>query len=135
MEDITASFTTQKHGSLTIIIGPIGSGKSSLLKAIVGETQCTGEMVSVSTSEVAFCDQTPWIMNGSIRANIIGESKGFDKAWPKTVVKACDLQIDLSALPKGDLTEVGDKGVRLSGGQKRRIVSCSGALSRSSRVH
>lgn len=123
LSGITTSFLRHESGSLTMVVGPVGSGKSSLLKAILGETSSSMGVVSLSSSEVAFCDQTPWVMNATIRANIIAESREFDSAWFDTVVKACDLAIDFARLPEGDVTNVGDKGVKLSGGQKQRIVS------------
>jgi len=130
LQDINASFPSHKDGSLTMLVGPVGSGKSSLLKAILGETTSSNGNVSLNSSEVAFCDQTPWVMNATIRANIIAESKGYDSAWFDTVVSACDLTIDLGRLPEGDLTQVGEQGVKLSGGQKQRIAIARAVYSR-----
>lgn len=115
--------TPETDGSLTIVVGPIGCGKSSLLKAILGETKNESGVISLSHPDVAFCDQTPWVMDASIRDNIVGESRGDDEVWYATVINACDLTEDLAALPEGDSTLVGDKGLKLSGGQKQRIVS------------
>lgn len=123
LNEVTTSFPRHKNGFLTMVVGPIGSGKSSLLKAILGETVSAKGVISMDSPDIAFCDQTPWVMNASIRANIIAESKGFDESWYDNVVKACDLSIDFARFPEGDLTEVGDKGVKLSGGQKQRLVS------------
>lgn len=106
----------------TILIGPVGCGKSTFLKGLLGETSNARGRVDVSSPEIAFCDQTAWIINGTIRANIIAESK-FDAAWYATVCRACALDFDLRQMPTGDLTVVGSKGVKLSGGQKQRIVS------------
>ncbi|KAF0639068.1 hypothetical protein FPSE5266_00902 [Fusarium pseudograminearum] len=130
LQDINTSFPSHKDGSLTMLVGPVGSGKSSLLKAILGETTSSNGSVSLNVSEVAFCDQTPWVMNATIRANIIAESKGYDSAWFDTVVSACDLTIDLGRLPEGDLTQVGDQGIKLSGGQKQRIAIARAVYSR-----
>lgn len=123
LQDITTSFPRQPNGSLTMVVGPVGSGKSSLLKAILGETASSNGVVSLNSPDVAFCDQTPWIMNATIRANIVAESREFDSTWFNTVINACDLALDFSRLPEGDLTVVGDKGVKLSGGQRQRLVS------------
>lgn len=123
LSNISISFSQAQSGSLTVIVGPIGSGKSSLLKAILGETSSTGGTVSLSTPSVAFCDQTPWVMNATIRDNIVAESGHFEDKWFDTVVEACDLAQDFARLPEGVSTIVGDKGVKLSGGQKQRLVS------------
>ncbi|KAI7765995.1 hypothetical protein LZL87_001108 [Fusarium oxysporum] len=130
LQDINTTFPSHKNGSLTMLVGPVGSGKSSLLKAILGETTSSLGNVSLNTSEVAFCDQTPWVMNATIRANIMAESKGYDSAWFETVINACDLTIDLGRLPEGDLTQVGEQGVKLSGGQKQRIAIARALYSR-----
>jgi len=111
-----------QNAQLTIIVGPVGCGKSTFLKALLGETSIFGGFVYVKYLEIAFCDQTPWISNGSIRDNIIGESS-FEDAWYNSVVWACALDADLQQMPNGDATIVGSKGVMLSGGQKQRLVS------------
>ncbi|QGI63185.1 hypothetical protein CEK26_007138 [Fusarium fujikuroi] len=130
LQDINTTFPSHKNGSLTMLAGPVGSGKSSLLKAILGETTSSMGNVFLNTSEVAFCDQTPWVMNATIRSNIVAESKGYDSAWLETVIDACDLTIDLGRLPEGDLTQVGEQGVKLSGGQKQRIAIARALYSR-----
>ncbi|KAL7945596.1 P-loop containing nucleoside triphosphate hydrolase protein [Trichoderma barbatum] len=122
LSNINASFSQSQSGSLTMIVGPIGSGKSSLLKAILGETSTTGGRISLSTPSIAFCDQTPWVMNATIRDNIVAESGHFEEKWFDTVVEACDLAQDFARLPEGLSTVVGDKGVKLSGGQKQRLA-------------
>ena len=125
LSNITTSFGSGEKGSLAMIIGPIGCGKSSLLKAILGETPSTSGVVAVKSPYISYCDQTPWIMNATIRDNIIAGSKGFDDAWYNTVVEACDLAVDLARMPSGASTVVGDSGLKLSGGQKQRIVRVS----------
>ncbi|KAL7937120.1 P-loop containing nucleoside triphosphate hydrolase protein [Trichoderma chlorosporum] len=122
LSSINVSFSQAQSGSLAMIVGPIGSGKSSLLKAILGETSSTGGKVSLSTSSIAFCDQTPWVMNATIRDNIVAESGHFEDKWFDTVIEACDLAQDFARLPGGVATVVGDKGVKLSGGQKQRLA-------------
>lgn len=123
LQNINTTFSRSQRGSLTILVGPIGSGKSSLLKTILGETLSVKGRVTLDSPHLAFCDQTPWLMNATIRDNIVAESRGFDDAWYNTVIEACDLSIDFSLLQSGDLTEVGDRGLKLSGGQKQRLVS------------
>ncbi|KAI0803754.1 P-loop containing nucleoside triphosphate hydrolase protein [Xylaria sp. FL0064] len=114
---------------LAILIGPVGCGKSTFLKGLLKETPyCTGNLGTLR-SRVAFCDQTPWIISGSIRANITAESD-YDECWYQSVVKACALDIDIKRLPHGDSTVVGSKGVKLSGGQKQRISIARAVYSR-----
>ncbi|KAK7953218.1 multidrug resistance-associated [Apiospora saccharicola] len=105
---------------LTIIVGPVGCGKSTLLKALLSETSKTSGVVSVCSSEIAYCDQTAWIINGSIRENIVGTSD-FDESWYRSIIQATALEFDLQQLPNGDSTIVGSKGLKLSGGQKSRV--------------
>jgi ATP-binding cassette subfamily C (CFTR/MRP) protein 1 len=110
-----------KEGSLTMVVGPVSSGKSTLLKALLGETPAARGLQRSSFSEVAYCSQSPWLVNGTLRNNIIHGS-GFDSAWYNTVAQACDLETDISAMPLGDETIVGSKGLSLSGGQQQRVA-------------
>lgn len=75
-----------------------------------------------SIDSIAFCAQTPWLVNKSIQKNILGTSL-FNGPWYKKVLTACALFEDLKNYPAGDRTLVGSKGITLSGGQKQRIVS------------
>lgn len=99
---------------LTMIVGPVASGKSTLLKALLGETPSTSGFIYISNMEIAFCDQTPWLINGTIQHNILGFDN-FDSAWYGAVVHACELEEDLSILPLGDKSLIGSKGITLSG--------------------
>ncbi|VUC37886.1 unnamed protein product [Clonostachys rosea] len=109
------------EGTLTIITGRVGCGKSSLLKAIVGEMVPGTGYVSVLEHCIGYCDQTPWVQNTSIKANIIGQSPPDDK-WFSHVVQCCALDEDLAMFPLGDQTFVGSNGVALSGGQRQRVA-------------
>lgn len=109
---------------LTMIVGSVGSGKSTLLKGILGETSIAAGSTYVSSAEIAFCEQTCWIINGSVRENIVAKSS-HDDAWYDTVVRACALDVDIQHMPSGDATIVGSQGIILSGGQRQRLVSCS----------
>ena len=80
--------------------------------------------MQLSTREFAFCDQVPWIRNGTIRENIIGHLE-FDATWYNSIVYACALDTDFQQLSDGDMTTVGSKGMKLSGGQRQRVVSKS----------
>jgi ATP-binding cassette subfamily C (CFTR/MRP) protein 1 len=108
----------------TIIVGPVGCGKSTLLKALLGEVPLLAGSIHVSSLEIAFCDQTPWHMNGTIQESIIGVGK-LEETWYSTVLNACVLIEDLQQLSRGDQTTIGSKGISLSGGQSQRIVSLS----------
>lgn len=110
-----------KRGDLAMVVGPVGSGKSTLLKAILGETKSSQGQVSIATPHISFCDQTPWLLYGTIRENIIGMTD-FDPVWYRRVVNVCALQKDVDDMPDGDQTFIGSRGLALSGGQKQRIV-------------
>ena len=119
-----ASASIRSDSKLTILVGPVGCGKSTFLKGLLGETTEIHGQVYVSSSEIAYCDQSPWIINGSIQENIVAGSE-FDAKWYATVIYACALNTDIRQMSAGDLTIVGNKGVKLSGGQKQRLVSRS----------
>lgn len=108
-------------GKFTMLVGPVGSGKSTLLKAFLGEVGIMAGSIQISSSEIAYCDQTPWHMNGTVRDSIIAFSP-VDERWYQQVLDACALRQDLTQLPRGDLTTIGSKGIVLSGGQSQRVV-------------
>ncbi|KAF6816591.1 ABC transporter [Colletotrichum plurivorum] len=107
----------------TIVVGPVASGKSTLCKALLGETPAVqGQVVMRSSPRaVGYCDQTAFLWNESIKDNIIGLSKFVDEKRYNEVIEATMLNPDLRVLPEGDQTTVGSKGISLSGGQKMRI--------------
>lgn len=107
--------------TLTIVIGKVGSGKSTLLKGLLGEIYCSSGSVQISHKGAAFCDQTSWLVNSSIKQNIIGQSD-VDETWYHTVIIACALQKDLAQFPERDELAIGSKGLSLSGCQKQRVV-------------
>jgi ABC-type multidrug transport system fused ATPase/permease subunit len=124
-----------KVGKLNVIIGPTGSGKTSLLMALLGEMELlTGnvflpgflpkEDLEVGpdgyTESVAYCSQAAWLLNDTIRNNIIFGSP-FNRDRYNKVVSACGLSRDFEILKAGDQTEIGEKGIALSGGQKQRV--------------
>ncbi|KAJ4131432.1 hypothetical protein NW768_005618 [Fusarium equiseti] len=114
------SFTVD-YNQLVLLLGPVASGKSTLLKAILGEVPFTTGTVNLRSERVAWCEQSPWLLNRNIRDNIISHTH-FDAALYQKVVKACDLEKDFSQLPQGDGTVIGSKGLALSGGQKQRVA-------------
>jgi ATP-binding cassette, subfamily C (CFTR/MRP), member 1 len=115
---IRISFNVNQ-GEFIVVVGEIGSGKSSLLAAIVGEMRRTKGMIKLDGSE-GFCPQTPWIQNDTLRNNILF-GKVFDQAKYDQVILNRALEPDLEMLPNGDSTEIGERGVTLSGGQKARV--------------
>ncbi|KZT07645.1 P-loop containing nucleoside triphosphate hydrolase protein [Laetiporus sulphureus 93-53] len=119
MKDVSL---TIPHGKLVAIVGPVGSGKTSLLESMIGEMRRTAGTVTFNGS-IAYCPQSAWIQNATVRDNIcFGRPFEEERYW-KAVNDAC-LDTDLKLLPHGDLTEVGERGISLSGGQKQRINIC-----------
>ncbi|XP_037524946.1 multidrug resistance-associated protein 1 [Rhipicephalus sanguineus] len=116
LKDITVSVP---KGSLVAIVGSVGSGKSSLLSAFLGDMVKLKGSVTVSGS-LAYSPQQAWIQNESVRNNILF-GNNYDKDRYDQVIEACALKPDLAVLPAGDSTEVGEKGINVSGGQKQRI--------------
>jgi len=106
-------------GQLVGVTGPVGSGKTSLLMSILeevptsaGQTSCIGK--------IAYVSQTPWVFSGTMRENILF-GKTFVEHKYLEIIQACDLAVDITRFPKGDLTEIGQRGVILSGGQRARV--------------
>lgn len=110
-----------QESKVTMIVGPVGSGKSTFLKMLMGEIpECSGS-ISTSFTHAAYCSQMPWITFGTIQENIVGASP-WDRPWYDQVTKSCALQADFQQLPAGDQTKAGVRGSRLSGGQQMRVV-------------
>ncbi|XP_077486518.1 multidrug resistance protein mrp-7-like [Amblyomma americanum] len=118
-----------ERGTLVGIVGGVGSGKSSLLSSIAGDTRRLSGSLEISGS-IAVVPQVPRVLNMSIRDNIIFGRK-FDQAFYNKVLKGCQLAEDISRLPSGDLKEAGDKGEMLSGGQKQRVALARAVYTRS----
>ncbi|EMC91328.1 hypothetical protein BAUCODRAFT_39495 [Baudoinia panamericana UAMH 10762] len=104
---------------LVAVIGSVGSGKSSLLGALAGDMRKTDGSMTLGASR-AFCPQYAWIQNATVKQNIIFGQE-FNKQWYNDVIDACALRPDLEMLPSGDLTEIGERGITVSGGQKQRL--------------
>ncbi|GEQ70295.1 hypothetical protein JCM33374_g3971 [Metschnikowia sp. JCM 33374] len=144
LKDLNATFLP---GKLTAIVGPTGSGKTSLLLALLGEMELNAGKVFLPgiiprdelvvdprtglTESVAYCSQGAWLLNDTIKNNIIFASQFNQDRYDK-VVEACGLSRDFQILSAGDQTEIGEKGIALSGGQKQR-VSLARALYSNSR--
>ena len=118
-----------ERGSLVAVVGSVGSGKSSFLSAILGEMESIdGGKVYMPLKDgekdeenlVSYCSQSPWVVNDTLRGNILF-GRPYEKDRYDEVVGACALLDDLAVLPAGDKTEIGERGINLSGGQKARI--------------
>ncbi|XP_040061761.2 multidrug resistance-associated protein 1-like [Ixodes scapularis] len=108
-----------KTGQLVAIVGPVGSGKSSLMSSLLGDLRVRSGSVNC-IKNVAYAPQCAWIQNKTLRDNVLF-TKTFEAKLYDKVLKACCLEKDLEILPCGDLTEIGEKGINLSGGQKQRV--------------
>lgn len=138
-----------KAGKLNIIIGPTGSGKTSLLLALLGEMNLSNGKVFLPgiiprdelvidpqtglTESVAYCSQSAWLLNDTVKNNIIFSSP-FNQQRYEKVVEACGLVRDFENFSAGDSTEIGEKGITLSGGQKQRISLARALYSNSRHV-
>uniref|UniRef100_A0A8C9X1B0 ATP-binding cassette, sub-family C (CFTR/MRP), member 8 n=1 Tax=Sander lucioperca TaxID=283035 RepID=A0A8C9X1B0_SANLU len=127
-------------GKLTMIVGQVGCGKSSLLLAALGEMQRVSGTVTWNRNQVssdnnmphgrrspwrrrgavAYASQKPWLLNATLVENITFEMPMIKPRY-NAVIEACSLQPDIDILPQGDQTEIGERGIILSGGQKQRI--------------
>uniref|UniRef100_A0A673Z5J9 ATP-binding cassette, sub-family C (CFTR/MRP), member 8 n=1 Tax=Salmo trutta TaxID=8032 RepID=A0A673Z5J9_SALTR len=109
-------------GQLTMIVGQVGCGKSSLLLAALGEMQRVSGTVTWNRKRgsVAYASQKPWLLNTTLVENITFEMPMIKPRY-KAVIEACSLQPDIDILPQGDQTEIGERGIVLSGGQRQRI--------------
>ena len=113
------SFSLQP-GELCLVLGPVGAGKSSLLAVMAGELAPHSGTVSISKS-VAYVSQEAWVAAGTIKSNIALDQEIDEKRYQQ-VLQACALEPDLRTMKAGDLTQVGERGAALSGGQKARLA-------------
>ncbi|KAG7121601.1 Multidrug resistance-associated protein 1 like [Verticillium longisporum] len=116
LENISVAISSQE---LVAVVGSVGCGKSSLLSALANDMRLVQGTMKFN-SNVAYCPQSAWLQNATIRENILF-GRSFDKELYSRVTHACALEADFALLPHGDLTEIGEKGITLSGGQKQRV--------------
>ena len=129
-----------RRGQLTCVIGTVGSGKSALLQAVVGELPVYRGHISRRYDNnnnndnnkhhhrdhhhdgggISYAAQDPWIMDGTVRENVT-MGLPFSEEWYNEVIDACGLRMDFQIFLHGDSTIVGDRGVQCSGGQRSRI--------------
>lgn len=117
LRDITLDFV---QGGLNVVMGQSGSGKTLLLLSILGETVRETGLVA-RPKDAAFATQAPWLQSGTVRDSILFYSD-FEQVRYDRVVEACGLLVDLSEMPDGDRTEIGEGGASLSGGQRSRVA-------------
>ncbi|KXH60239.1 hypothetical protein CSAL01_11379 [Colletotrichum salicis] len=117
------------QGQLVMLVGPVASGKSTLLKGLLGELPHVTGTVALSSDRVSWCEQNPWLISETVRKNIICFSD-FDQKLYQQVLNACDLEKDLAQLPDRDESLIGSKGIALSGGQKQRVALARAIYSR-----
>ena len=126
LEDI--NFSAYK-GELSCIVGRVGEGKSSFLESLLGDLwKYKGEVIVRGT--ISYVAQSPWVMNASVRENIVFGHRWDPHFYDKTI-EACALLEDFSVLPDGDQTQVGERGISLSGGQKARLTLARAVYARS----
>jgi len=115
-----------KQGELVMVVGSVGSGKSTILQAVLGEVSSVTKGKGKSdpsvelAGSVAYVAQEAWIVNATVRDNIIF-GKPYDEKLYKEVVESSALLPDFAIMAAGDQTEIGDKGINLSGGQRQRV--------------
>ncbi|GBG77942.1 hypothetical protein CBR_g25873 [Chara braunii] len=107
-------------GAFVALLGTVGSGKSSLLNAILGEMTCTAGCVVVR-GKLSYLPQAPWIQSGTLRENILFGSPYLPSRYAN-VLEACALNVDVAYLRGGDMAEIGERGINLSGGQRARVA-------------
>ncbi|XP_035434176.2 multidrug resistance-associated protein 1 [Spodoptera frugiperda] len=107
------------RGFLVAVVGGVGSGKTSLLSALLGDMDKLSGRVNIK-GNIAYVSQQAWIQNATLQNNILFDQP-LDKNKYNKVIEACALATDLEILAGGDQTEIGEKGINLSGGQKQRV--------------
>ena len=113
-----------KKATLTMVVGPVGCGKTVLMQGILGEIPSIDGRVYVSSTRMAYCAQSSWLLNTSIQRSVCGDSEcsALDNDFYSSVMHACALDQDMLQLPHGDQSVIGSRGLTLSGGQKQRLV-------------
>lgn len=114
--------TTIYAETLSMIVGPVASGKSTFCHALIGEVPYANGDITLHTytEGIGFCGQSPFLLNATLQENIVGFAP-FDQAKYDEIIKATRLDVDVSLMPSGHDTNIGSNGIMLSGGQKQRV--------------
>ncbi|KAJ3348970.1 hypothetical protein GGF32_005891 [Allomyces javanicus] len=119
LKDITLSIP---RGKLTVVLGPTGAGKTMLLHALLGELALNAGRVCMPHTPIAYVPQQPWLLNATVQENILFGTPASDQTDRyQRILAACALVRDLQVLDAGDQTQIGERGIALSGGQKARV--------------
>ncbi|POS72247.1 hypothetical protein DHEL01_v209361 [Diaporthe helianthi] len=108
-------------GSIAICSGTVGSGKTVLARALMGEIETASGQIFVSSKRMGLCAQSPWLPSGTLREAICGFSPD-DQTWYQEILRMCCLNEDISTFPHGEDTQIGSRGFNLSGGQRQRVA-------------
>lgn len=130
MSNVTVSIAP---GSVNVLFGPTGSGKTTFLNGILGEAEVSDGVLYVNDMSIAVCGESLWLQDMTIREFIIGASS-YDAAWFHTVVTACRLLQDINQFKDGELHTIGSDGKKLSGGQRQRLCIARSVFARASTV-
>ncbi|CZR69716.1 related to multidrug resistance protein [Phialocephala subalpina] len=127
--------TSFKRSTITMIVGAVGTGKTTLLLGLLGELRSNKGFIRLDAQTIGYCSQSAWIPNGTIRTIITGAddtSDEVDEVWLRTVIHACVLEVDIELFPNGEKTVVGSRGLTLSGGQRQRLALARAVYQRQS---
>jgi ABC-type multidrug transport system fused ATPase/permease subunit len=125
LEDLTITFPV----GLTVVYGEVAAGKTALLQALLGEMDKTAGELIRPDQVIGYCAQTPWLQSMSIRDNILFDYP-YEEARYREVLEACALLPDMAEFKHGDLSNIGENGIGLSGGQKARVALARAAYSK-----
>lgn len=118
---------------LHVLTGSTGSGKTTLIMALLGEISLDKGQMSGPNAPISYCAQEAWLVNDTVKNNILFGSR-WDASRYEATIYACALTTDIAALGAGDATVVGERGSSLSGGQKQRVALARAVYADSSHV-
>ena len=126
--------STLKRHTITMIIGPVGAGKSSILLGLLGELRSNKGFVQLGNERIGYCSQSAWLPNATIKQIITGTEEASDEVdelWLQKVIYACVLDVDIQQCSEGYDTAIGSRGLTLSGGQRQRLALARAVYQRS----